>query len=113
MVHALLWQYQALPAGIQARVANFDGWCPFSFIPRGEAAKSQMTAHRQLLAFVRCSDPGPGYRLPALVTASVDAIQLNHRLNLDSDLSMSGQVRHFITQLPAQHDWWPAKAEQP
>ncbi|KAK9809579.1 hypothetical protein WJX73_004048 [Symbiochloris irregularis] len=43
------------------------------------------------VAFLHC-DPGPGYRLPMLVTASVDAIQINHRLNLDNDLEISGQV---------------------
>lgn len=43
------------------------------------------------VAYNHC-DPGPGFRLPMLVTAAVDAIQINHRLNLDNDLEMSGQV---------------------
>lgn len=40
-----------------------------------------------------CSDDGrTDTQLPMLVTAAVDAIHLRKRLNLDSDIKMSGQV---------------------
>ncbi|KAK9841013.1 hypothetical protein WJX81_005413 [Elliptochloris bilobata] len=44
------------------------------------------------VAFSHCDDGLPNTRPPMLVTASVDAIHLRHKLSMDNDMEVSGRV---------------------